>query len=99
MPELYVVDSGQRLGEIDDAELEFLRAQLVDEGPDDRAYFVTAATLEGLREAGCPPRLVGLLELALERFSCGDPYRGGGREGNADEDGVEVGWRLIDRRT
>jgi hypothetical protein len=77
MPRLYLVDSGDTLGEISAEQLQFLIDQLEEEDDTDQDYFINRETLELLREAGCDPDLAALLEKALTK---------------GDEDGVDIAW-------
>ena len=93
MPRLYLVESKHQLGEITDEELAFLIEHLVAEGADDRAYYLDRATLEALAAAGCPPRVLGLLQQALPQAPSTSPYREPkAEESQSEEPGIEVGW-------
>ncbi len=76
---LRVKGEGAPFAHVDAATLEKLRAQLTREHPGDRSYWLDAATLQWLGEAGLDPELVA--ELA-ERIARRPP----------DEGGVEIEW-------
>ncbi len=65
MPKIFDKDSGVELGTITDAQLQFLRDQLVEESSADRDYFVNQDTLEVLEESGADSALIKLLRGAL----------------------------------
>ena len=65
MPRLYLAESGDTLGTITDAQLQFLVDQLEEESSDDRDYYINRETLEMFRERDCDPELLALLEKAL----------------------------------
>ena len=62
---LYVKVDHRYIGDISEAELQFLRDNLEEESLDDTDYDVTRLTLEYLRGNGLSPRLTQLLESAL----------------------------------
>jgi hypothetical protein len=55
----------QPLGEISDAEMQFLRDNLEEESLTDDDYTITRLTLEFLRGSGMDPHLAEVLEAAL----------------------------------
>jgi hypothetical protein len=61
---LSLKDSGELLGEIDEADLQLLIDQLEEEDEGDTDYYVTSMTIEMLEQNGASPRLVGLLKRA-----------------------------------
>lgn len=65
MPRLIRLDSGDAIGEIDDAQLKFLVDQLEEEHDDDKDYFIDRDTLELLSDNGADPELLALLEKGL----------------------------------
>jgi processive 1,2-diacylglycerol beta-glucosyltransferase len=65
MTALYVVSSGQKLGDITPAQLEFLVAQLEEESSSDQDYYITADTLGYFASQGADPELLALLRNAL----------------------------------
>ena len=65
MPRLYRVDTGDTIGEITAAQLEFLVEQLEEESEEDTAYFVDRDTLELLSDNGADPELLALIEKAM----------------------------------
>lgn len=66
MPRLYLADSGDTLGTITDAQLQFLVDQLEEEDLEDKDYYLDRDTLDHLREQGGEPELMALLEKALD---------------------------------
>lgn len=62
---LSVKDSGRPLGEIDEADLQVLIDQLVEETEEDTDYYVNSMTIELLEQNGASARLVGLLKKAV----------------------------------
>lgn len=65
MPQLYDQKSGALIGEITDAQLQFLVDQLEEEGTTDRDYYIDGNTLAMLRDAGGDAELIAMLEGAL----------------------------------
>jgi hypothetical protein len=65
MPRLIRLDTGDAIGEIDDAQLKFLIDQLEEEHDDDKDYFIDRDTLELLSDNGADPELLALLEKGL----------------------------------
>ena len=65
MPRLYRVDTGDTIGEITAAQLEFLVEQLEEESEEDTAYFVDRDTLELLSDNGADPELLAVIEKAM----------------------------------
>lgn len=59
---LSLKDSGEPLGEIDEADLQVLIDQLVEETEEDTDYFVNSLTIDLLEQNGASPRLVDLLK-------------------------------------
>lgn len=62
---VYVKADNRYLGDISDAELQFLADNLEEEGLTDNDYAITRLTLEYLRGNGLSPHLAQLLESAL----------------------------------
>lgn len=81
MIELYDNESGDLVGEITGEQLRFLIAELEEASESDRDYFLHAATLEALEDAGADDQLLELLHDAL-----GD---GEGMEIRWEESGVD----------
>ena len=65
MPSLIRIDSGDTIGDIDEAQLKFLVEQLEEEHPEDKDYYIDKDTLELLSDNGCDPELLVMLEKAL----------------------------------
>jgi hypothetical protein len=62
---LSLKESGAVLGEIDEADLQLLIDQLVEEDEGDVDYYVSPVTIEMLEQAGASPELIGLLKQAV----------------------------------
>lgn len=62
---LSMKDSGALLGTIDDADLQLLIDQLVEESETDTDYYVDPATIDILERAGASTELVSLLKRAV----------------------------------
>jgi len=58
-------DTGEVLGNITDAQLQFMVDHLEEESRDDRDYYINEATLVVFEEEGADPELVALLRRAL----------------------------------
>jgi hypothetical protein len=65
MPKIYNMNSGDFIGEITQAQLQFLLDQLEEEDSEDTDYYINADTLAMLREADGDPALIDLLEKAM----------------------------------
>jgi len=65
MPHLYHGETGADLGEITQAQLDFLVGQLEEESSEDQDYYITADTLDYFSAQGADPSLVDLLRAAL----------------------------------
>jgi processive 1,2-diacylglycerol beta-glucosyltransferase len=65
MIELRDAESGAVLGSVTEAQLRFLADQLEEESLTDRDYYVDAATVEMLEDAGADAGLLALLRTAL----------------------------------
>jgi hypothetical protein len=63
--ELYEVETGRSLGEIEEPQLRQLLDLLEEESEADRDYWIDEATLDLLAERGADPALVGRLRDAL----------------------------------
>lgn len=74
---LYNKDSGARIGELSDQQLQDLIDLLVEESSDDRDYWIDAATLEHLEAQDADTDLLATLRRLLEEFP----------------DGYEIEWR------
>ncbi|MCA9835561.1 MAG: hypothetical protein KC422_01540 [Trueperaceae bacterium] len=58
-------DTSETIGEITEAQLQFLRDQLEEESLEDNNYWLNRAMLEVLREQGADAELLKLLESAM----------------------------------
>jgi hypothetical protein len=65
MPKIYDKPTGRLLGTVTEPELQFLVDQLEEESNVDQDYYIDAATLDMLAEAGAPSNLVGVLRSGL----------------------------------
>lgn len=65
MAKLYDVQSGDLIGTISAAQLQFLIDQLEEEDSEDQDYYVDATTLDWFEEHGADPALMALLRSAL----------------------------------
>lgn len=65
MIELYDDDKNARLGQITEAQRDFLVDHLQETHPEDQDYYIDAATLEMLEADGADPELIGMLRSAL----------------------------------
>jgi hypothetical protein len=62
---LYDANSGQEIGTITEAQLEFLRAQLEEESATDQDYYIDRNTLDMFEDEGADGALLALLQRAL----------------------------------
>ncbi len=62
---LYNEETSAALGEITEAQLEFLEEQLVEEGTEDADYFINLDTVDLLTQRGADADLVALLKQAI----------------------------------
>lgn len=65
MIKIYNNATDEFLGEITDAELQFLIDQLEEESLEDKDYYLNRATLEMLEKGGADPALMKVLRKAL----------------------------------
>ena len=65
MVELYDADSGTRLGQITDEQLQFLIDQLEEESDVDQDYYINQDTIDMFETEGADPSLLALLRQAL----------------------------------
>ncbi len=65
MPQLFNADTGDHLGEISEAQLEFLLAEMEEESADDQDYYIDLDMLDVLKEDGAEPTLLELLTKAI----------------------------------
>lgn len=65
MIQLFDKDSGRTVGAISEEQLQFLTAQLEEESPADKDYYINRETLESFERAGADPGLLTLLRTAL----------------------------------
>jgi processive 1,2-diacylglycerol beta-glucosyltransferase len=66
MIKLYDKESGGALGQITEAQLEFLVTQLEEESSEDVDYYIDTHTLEMLQDAGAEEALLAILRDALK---------------------------------
>jgi hypothetical protein len=59
-------DTGKAIGQINEAELDFLIGHLEEESSDDRDYFIDGPTIDLLAEAGADAGLVEMLRRAVD---------------------------------
>lgn len=62
---LWPKDGGAALGSIDEADLQLLIDQLVEEDEEDTDYYITPLTIEWLEQNGASPELVEILKKAV----------------------------------
>ncbi len=65
MPRLYIEETGQKLGEISDAELAVLFENLEEESTEDTDYYITLDTVDYLASRGADGNLVEMLRQAI----------------------------------
>lgn len=65
MVKLYDTESGQEVGEITEAQLEFMVAQLEEESAEDRDYYINRPTLDLFLARGADADLVAVLRQAM----------------------------------
>ena len=65
MIQLFDATTGKQLGDITEAQLQFLRDQLEEESSDDRDYYINADTLDMFQANGAEPALLDVLRKAL----------------------------------
>jgi len=65
MIRVYDNESGNHLGEITEAQLQFLIDVLEEESLEDRDYFLNGATIEMMEREGGDPELITMLRSAL----------------------------------
>ncbi len=62
---LSLKESGEYLGEIDEADLQLLIGQLEEEDEEDTDYYITPLTIEFLERGGGSPELIRILTEAV----------------------------------
>ena len=65
MIRLYDTETGDNVGEISEAQLNFMVEQLEEESAEDRDYYINRLTLDMFTDRGADPDLVTLLSNAL----------------------------------
>jgi hypothetical protein len=65
MPKLYIEETNTVLGEVTDAELTVLFANLEEESREDTDYYITLDTVDYLAARGADARLIDMLRKAL----------------------------------
>ena len=58
-------DTGAPIGEISEAQLEYLQDALEEESRDDRDYYINETTIDGFEQSGADAELVKFLRYAL----------------------------------
>ena len=62
---LYNEETGAKLGEITEEQLQFLEEQLVEEGAEDPDYFINQDTIDMLAQRGADQALIAMLRQAV----------------------------------
>ena len=62
---LYNEETGAKLGEISEEQLQFLETQLVEEGVEDPDYFINQDTIDMLAQRGADQALIAMLRQAV----------------------------------
>ena len=62
---LYNEETGAKLGEISEEQLQFLEEQLVEEGVEDPDYFINQDTIDMLAQRGADQALIAMLRQAV----------------------------------
>ncbi|HVK83839.1 MAG TPA: hypothetical protein VM513_07015 [Kofleriaceae bacterium] len=65
MPRLIRLDTGDDIGNVNDAQLKFLVEQLEEEHDEDDDYYVDRNTIEVMADNGGDPELIAMLEKAM----------------------------------
>jgi hypothetical protein len=65
MIQLFDARSGAHLGDVSEAQLTFMRAQLEEENTKDQDYYINRDTIDLFASRGADPALVALLRQAL----------------------------------
>ena len=65
MIELRDKETGNRIGEINDEQLQFLEDHLEEESSEDQEYYITRDTLEMLQDDGMDTQLLQIISRAL----------------------------------
>jgi len=65
MIELYNVQTGEKIGLITEAQLQFLVEQLEEESPEDQDYAIAPMTIAYFSSMGADPQLLSILTSAL----------------------------------
>jgi hypothetical protein len=65
MIKLFDADTDRALGEISEADLEFMKSQMEEEGEDDHDYYIHSSLLEKWQDQGADPSLLSLLSKAM----------------------------------
>lgn len=63
--QLFDADNNQPIGEITEAQLAFLEAQMEEESTEDRDYYISADTMDMLASGGADAALLALLKRAM----------------------------------
>jgi hypothetical protein len=65
MIQLFDADTGKQLGEISEADLEFMRSQMEEESDDDQDYYIHSSLLPTWQAQGADANLLSLLTTAM----------------------------------
>lgn len=65
MIQLFDADTGKQLGEISEADLEFMRSQMEEESDDDHDYYIHSSQLGTWQAQGASTELLSLLNTAI----------------------------------
>lgn len=65
MIQLFDADTGKQLGEISEADLEFMRSQMEEESDDDHDYYIHSSLLPTWQDQGADANLLSLLTTAM----------------------------------
>jgi len=65
MINLFDVKTGNHIGEITEAQLRFLQEELVEEGAEDRDYYINRATLDMFEKDRADPVMLAILRDAM----------------------------------
>jgi hypothetical protein len=65
MIQLFDADTGKQLGEISEADLEFMKSQMEEESEDDHDYYIHSSLLPTWQAQGADPSLLTILTTAM----------------------------------
>lgn len=64
--------TGELVGRISEAQLQFLQDYLVEEDVDDDDYYIQPATIDMLQAKGADPELINILQQAISKSGAAD---------------------------